>query len=253
MTAWVGHRHRADGPGRVHQRVGDLPGRLRDRLHAGLLHAARRAGAAADRPNARGPATVRRYLRATGPARRTGAAAAARPRLMERPRHPGGGARGLRRRPSTSTRRRSVPARPRPTWSTRSATPVRTCPSCASSPSAGEQIVGHIFFSEATLESGDAVLALAPMAVLPERQRAGVGSALVREALRRAAERTIRWWSCSATPSTTRASASSPEHDHGVRSPYEVPPEAWMVHRLPAYRAEARGLVVYANAFRELD
>jgi predicted N-acetyltransferase YhbS len=32
------------------------------------------------------------------------------------------------------------------------------------------------------------VLALAPMAVLPERQRSGAGSALVTESLRRAAE-----------------------------------------------------------------
>jgi hypothetical protein len=28
-----------------------------------------------------------------------------------------------------------------------------------------------------------------------------------------------------------------------------VPPEAWMVHLLPAYTPEARGLVRYAEAF----
>ena len=43
-------------------------------------------------------------------------------------------------------------------------------------------VVGHILFSPLTLSSQPdlAVMALAPMAVLPERQRQGIGSALVR-------------------------------------------------------------------------
>jgi putative acetyltransferase len=36
---------------------------------------------------------------------------------------------------------------------------------------------------------------------------------------------------------------------HGVECPYEVPPEAWMVLRLPAYRPDARGLVSYPAPF----
>ena len=46
--------------------------------------------------------------------------------------------------------------------------------------------VGHILFSELSIETpGGAVpaLALAPMAVLPEHQRTGIGSALVRRGL----------------------------------------------------------------------
>ncbi len=46
-----------------------------------------------------------------------------------------------------------------------------------------EQIVGHIFFTLVTIQPGAEELAgmgLAPMAVLPEFQRQGVGSALVR-------------------------------------------------------------------------
>ena len=35
----------------------------------------------------------------------------------------------------------------------------------------------------------------------------------------------------------------------GVSAPWEIPPEAWMARRLPAYRTEARGLVSYASAF----
>ena len=44
---------------------------------------------------------------------------------------------------------------------------------------AGGTIVGHILFSPVTV-GGRAFVALGPMAVVPEQQRSGVGSALVR-------------------------------------------------------------------------
>jgi putative acetyltransferase len=50
----------------------------------------------------------------------------------------------------------------------------------------GGQVVGHILFSDLPIITGaDMVpaLALAPMAVLPEYQRRGIGSALVRTGL----------------------------------------------------------------------
>lgn len=49
------------------------------------------------------------------------------------------------------------------------------------------RIVGHILFSRLEIRTVDGVveaLALAPMAVEPDRQRQGIGSALVREGLR---------------------------------------------------------------------
>ncbi|HEX5271417.1 MAG TPA: GNAT family N-acetyltransferase [Gemmataceae bacterium] len=51
----------------------------------------------------------------------------------------------------------------------------------------GGQVVGHILFSDLPIVTPTGTrhaLALAPMAVLPERQRQGVGSRLVREGLR---------------------------------------------------------------------
>lgn len=48
------------------------------------------------------------------------------------------------------------------------------------------RVVGHIFFSPVSFESGGAqrpAMALGPMAVLPEMQNSGVGSRLVREGL----------------------------------------------------------------------
>jgi putative acetyltransferase len=48
------------------------------------------------------------------------------------------------------------------------------------------QVVGHILFTRVTIRKGPAVsdaLGLAPMAVVPERQRCGIGSSLVRAGL----------------------------------------------------------------------
>jgi putative acetyltransferase len=50
----------------------------------------------------------------------------------------------------------------------------------------GETIIGHILFTSVTLRGGGTphtVMALAPMSVLPARQRRGIGSALVRAGL----------------------------------------------------------------------
>jgi len=54
-----------------------------------------------------------------------------------------------------------------------------------------ERIVGHIFFSPVTIDNKDKQvvgMGLAPMAVLPEFQKQGIGSLLVREGLRRIRE-----------------------------------------------------------------
>jgi predicted N-acetyltransferase YhbS len=56
----------------------------------------------------------------------------------------------------------------------------------------GGRVVGHLFFSDLPIETrGGTIpaLALAPLAVVPARQRQGIGTALVREGLRVCAER----------------------------------------------------------------
>lgn len=52
----------------------------------------------------------------------------------------------------------------------------------------GAEVVGHILFSPATIERTEGRvdgMGLAPMAVLPDRQRQGIGSALVEDGLKR--------------------------------------------------------------------
>ena len=60
------------------------------------------------------------------------------------------------------------------------------CPHVSLVAESGGRVVGHIFFSPVSFESGGkgcAAMGLGPMAVAPEMQRRGVGSRLVREGL----------------------------------------------------------------------
>ena len=56
------------------------------------------------------------------------------------------------------------------------ALPATSCRSCRWSVFSMIAIVAHVAFSRASLTSGHEVLALAPMAVLPEHQREGLGA-----------------------------------------------------------------------------
>lgn len=114
-------------------------------------------------------------------------------------------------------------------------------------------VVGHILFSRARLDAGPEVLALAPMGVLPEHQRQGVGSALVRESMKRAAETEFPFVVVVGHADYYPRFSFGPAAPHGIEAPFEIPPEAWLVHRLPAYSSDARGTVIYAPAFADLD
>jgi putative acetyltransferase len=111
------------------------------------------------------------------------------------------------------------------------------------------RVVGHLFFSQARLETGDDVLALAPMAVLPERQREGIGSRLLEDGLRRARQSAFPLVVVVGHPEYYPRFGFEPAGAYGVRAPWNLPAEAWMALRLPAYRPEARGLVSYPRPF----
>ena len=110
-------------------------------------------------------------------------------------------------------------------------------------------VVGHIAFSRARVASGHEVLALAPMAVLPEQQRQGAGTALVSEALRRAGETEFPLVVVVGHAEYYPRFGFEPADALGIQAAFEVPSEAWMAYRLPAYTPDARGALVYADAF----
>ena len=66
----------------------------------------------------------------------------------------------------------------------------------------------------------------------------------MRESLDRAAETDYPFVVVLGHPEYYPRFGFEPGDDHGIRSPYEVPPEAWMVHLLPAYRRRRAGSCV---------
>lgn len=118
------------------------------------------------------------------------------------------------------------------------------------------EVVGHLMLTRLPIHldrGGSALaLALAPVAVRPDRQREGVGSALVTQALERAAALGFGAVIVLGHPSYYPRFGFLPGGAFGVRCPFDVPGEAFMARELvPGALRECEGMVVYARAFTE--
>jgi putative acetyltransferase len=115
------------------------------------------------------------------------------------------------------------------------------------------QVIGHILFSELPIQTVDGVVAavsLAPMAVRPEWQRRGVGSALVREGLRKCFERGKAAAIVLGHPTYYRRLGFSSALALHLESPFSNAGEAWMAAELrPGALANVAGVVTYPAAF----
>jgi putative acetyltransferase len=121
---------------------------------------------------------------------------------------------------------------------------------------AGAGVVGHILFSPVTLDAADGPpprwLGLAPLAVLPERQRAGIGAALVRAGLAAAGRLGATAVVVLGHPVYYPRFGFAPASRFGLRCVYDAPDEAFMALELvPGACAGRRGLVRYAPEFDE--
>ncbi|HEX2046165.1 MAG TPA: N-acetyltransferase [Acidimicrobiales bacterium] len=111
------------------------------------------------------------------------------------------------------------------------------------------EVVGHILFTRVRVGDRRA-LALAPMAVAPSYQRSGVGTALVRAGLERAAARPEAAVIVLGHPEYYPRFGFVPACRFGIEPPWpRVPDEAFLVLPLPAYSDACRGVVVYPAAF----
>jgi putative acetyltransferase len=110
-------------------------------------------------------------------------------------------------------------------------------------------IVGHALFSVVNLDTGPELLSLGPMAVLPDRQRAGVGTRLVRWGLERARGTDYPLVVVVGHPDYYPRFGFRPARRYGIETPYDAPDEAWLALPLPAYDDRVRGTVRYPPAW----
>jgi putative acetyltransferase len=116
----------------------------------------------------------------------------------------------------------------------------------------GERIVGHILFSPVVLSEHDhlRIMGLAPMAVVPESQRKGVGSALVRAGLKRCKELGYGAVVVLGHPEYYPRFGFVSAARSGVCCVYDAPEEAFMLVELqPGYLDNAQGTICYHAAF----
>ncbi len=113
--------------------------------------------------------------------------------------------------------------------------------------------VGHIILSYVGLRgSVRRLLELGPMSVARDRQREGIGSALVRKALRLADERGEPLVLVLGHPTYYPRFGFRPASELGISPPEpKIPDEVFMALPLSAYDAAIRGRIVFPSAFAD--
>jgi putative acetyltransferase len=121
-----------------------------------------------------------------------------------------------------------------------------------------QRIVGHLLLSPCPVIDDDgaqvaAVLAIGPVAVLPDVQHRGVGSALMVAAMSLAIARAVPAVVLLGFPAYYARFGFTPARALGLEPPALAwPDDAWMARRLPAWTDEMRGTVRYPEAFEPL-
>jgi len=133
----------------------------------------------------------------------------------------------------------------------------RNCPDSVSLVAEDDTVVGHILFTPVTIESnGRRVvgMGLAPMAVLPDRQRQGVGSQLVNRGLSILRGRGCPFVVVVGHPEYYPRFGFEPASVHGLASQWEgMPDAAFMVLVLDvSTMAGVAGVAKYRDEFNEV-
>lgn len=120
-----------------------------------------------------------------------------------------------------------------------------------------DKVVGHLAFSPVTITSGTAAvsaLGLAPMAVVPARQRRGIGTGLIKYWLETLADEKDNLVVVVGHEEYYPRFGFQRGKRFGIQWEHEVPDEAFMVLELrPGALAEIQGTVHYHPAFNDLS
>jgi len=114
------------------------------------------------------------------------------------------------------------------------------------------RIAGHILFSPVALADhpGLRLMGLGPMAVVPEYQRRGIGSALVQTGLKRCKELGFLAVVVVGHPDYYPRFGFVPAARHALQCEYDVPADVFMVAELTVGALQGKsGLVCYDEAF----
>ncbi len=118
------------------------------------------------------------------------------------------------------------------------------------------QLVGHIFFSPVQLagcEKELALFGLAPMAVLPEWQKKGIGSKLVKEGLRRCTASGFDAVVVLGHPDFYPRFGFETSRIYGIKSEYDVPDNLFMVIELKKDSLkDVSGTIQYHEVFHAM-
>jgi putative acetyltransferase len=116
-------------------------------------------------------------------------------------------------------------------------------------------VIAHVMLSWVGIEGGSRakILNLTPMSVRPDRQRIGVGTRLIREALGRAEAAGEPAVMVEGIPGYYPRFGFEPASALGFIPPNpDIPAEAFMVKRLPGFTPDLGGRIVYTAAFDAL-
>ncbi|MGN8632744.1 GNAT family N-acetyltransferase [Blautia sp. HCP3S3_G3] len=110
------------------------------------------------------------------------------------------------------------------------------------------EIAGHIMFTKAKVED-ESVLALAPLSVLPEYQKQGIGTALIKEGHRIAKELGYAYSIVLGSENFYPRVGYLPAVDFGISPSFDVPSENFMAYRLREDVPNICGILKYAKEF----
>lgn len=110
------------------------------------------------------------------------------------------------------------------------------------------RIVGHIMFTKANVDE-ETVIALAPLSVLPEYQRQGVGTALIKEGHRIAAKLGYPYSIVLGSERYYPRTGYQPAKKFGIRAPFDVTDENFMAYKLKDDVPPLYGTLKYAKEF----